>query len=213
MVTGAGQRYCRKIESPLAASARLMRVKHRPPEVRAPRAGKSPESRPPQGRRTRRSLRQPPSRSAGCGNPSAARRCASDARRHYEAAPVVTTRPKPRPASDCRVQAQVTDPSDGLPAAAGIPGELFLMTPPQAGFVMQAPSGLIDLAQPSEPRGAAHAAGARSVCRLATASVTEANAVPGWPGRRKSAQEREWCPASAVVPDSLRRSGRTETLT
>ena len=31
------------------------------------------------------------------------------------AAPVVTTRRKPRPASDCGVQAQVTDPSDGRP--------------------------------------------------------------------------------------------------
>jgi hypothetical protein len=205
LVTGTGQRYRRGTESPLAASARLMPVTHRPPEVRAPRAGKSPESRPPQGRRTRISLRQPPSPSAGCGNPSAARRCASDARRHYGAAPVVTTRRKPRPASDCRAQAQVTDPSDGLPAAAGIPGTLFLMTPPQAGFVMQAPNGLIDLAPPPEPRGAAHAAGARAVDRLATASVAEAKAVPGRPGRRKSAQEPEWCPASAMVPDSLRR--------
>jgi hypothetical protein len=103
--------------------------------------------------------------------------------------------------------------SDGLPAAAGIPGTLFLMTPPQAGFVVKAPNGLIDLAQPPEPRGAAHAAEARSVDRLATASVTEAKAVLGLPGRRKSAQEREWCPASAKVPDALRRSGRTETLT
>ena len=107
----------------------------------------------------------------------------------------------------------MTEPSDGLPAAAGIPGKPFLTTPPQEGFVVQAPNGLIDLAQPPEPRGAAHAAGARSVSRLATASVTEARAVPGRPGRRKSAQEREWCPASAVVPDALRRSGRTETLT
>jgi hypothetical protein len=136
-------------------------------------------------------------------------RCAPSLR----AAPVVTARLKLRPASDCRVQAQVTDPSDGLPAAAGIPGKPFLMTSPQAGFVMQASNGLIDLALPPEPRGAAHAAGARSVGRLATASVTEAKAVPGRPGRRKSAQEREWCPASAVVPDALRRSGRTETLT
>ncbi|MFM7256046.1 MAG: hypothetical protein ACKO3C_10475, partial [Betaproteobacteria bacterium] len=68
------------------------------------------------------------------------------------------------------------------PAAAGIPDRLFLLTPPQAGFVMQAPNGLIDLAQPPEPRGAAHAPGARSVGRLATASVTEAKAVLGWPG-------------------------------
>jgi hypothetical protein len=37
---------------------------------------------------------------------------------------------------------QVTDPSDGLPAAAGIPGTLFLMTPPQAGFVVHASIGL-----------------------------------------------------------------------
>jgi hypothetical protein len=200
-------------ELPLAESARLMLVTHCQPASRAPGAGLSPESRPPQGRRTRRPLRQPPSPSAGCGNPSAACRCASDARRHYEAAPVVTTRRKPRPSSDCGVQAQVTDPSDGLPAAAGSPGQPFLMTPPQAGFVVHAPNGVIDLAQPPEPRGAAHAAWARSVGRLATASVTEARAVPGRPGRRTSAQEREWCPASAMVPDSLRRSGRTETLT
>ena len=55
------------------------------------------------------------------------------------------------------------------------------MTPPQAGYVLQAPIGLIDLAQTPESRGAAHAAGARSVIRLATASITEANAVPGRP--------------------------------
>ena len=73
----------------------------------------------------------------------------------------------------------MTDPSDGLPAAAGIPGELFLMTPPQAGCVLQASDGLIDLAQTPESRGAADAAGAQSVARLATASVTGANAVPG----------------------------------
>jgi hypothetical protein len=30
-------------------------------------------------------LRQPPTLSAGCGNPSAVSRCASDARRHYAA--------------------------------------------------------------------------------------------------------------------------------
>ena len=54
----------------------------------------------------------------------------------------------------------MTDPSDGLPATAGIPGKPFLMTPPQTGFVVQAPNGLIDLAQPPDPRGAAHAAGA-----------------------------------------------------
>jgi len=51
------------------------------------------------------------------------------------------------------VQAQVTDPSDGLPAAAGIPDWLVLLTPPQAGFVMQAPNGLIDLAQPPRAPG------------------------------------------------------------
>ena len=56
-------------------------------------------------------------------------RCASSLR----GAPVVTTRPKPRPASDCRALAQVTDPSDGLPAAAGNPGKPFAMHPPQAG--------------------------------------------------------------------------------
>jgi hypothetical protein len=104
-------------------------------------------------------------------------RCASS----LGGAPVVTTRRKPRPASDCGVQAQVTDPRDGLPAAAGIPGQSFSMTPPQAGFVVQASDGLIDLAQTPESRGTPHAAGARSVGRLATASVIEANAVPGRP--------------------------------
>ena len=37
-------------------------------------------------------------------------------------APVVTTPRKPHQASDCGVQAQVTDPRDGLTAAAGILG-------------------------------------------------------------------------------------------
>ena len=63
-------------------------------------------------------------------------RCASSLR----GAPVVTTPRKPHQASDCGVQAQVTDPRDGLPAAAGIPGQSFSMTPPQAGFVLQAPT-------------------------------------------------------------------------
>ena len=104
-------------------------------------------------------------------------RCASSLR----GAPVVTTPRKPHPASDCGAQAQVTGPRDGLPAAAGIPGQSFSMTPPQAGFISPAPDGLIDLTQTPETRGAAGAAGARSVARLATASVTEANAVPGRP--------------------------------
>jgi hypothetical protein len=104
-------------------------------------------------------------------------RCASSLR----GAPVVTTPRKPHQASDCGVQAQVTDPRDGLPAAAGIPGRSFSMTPPQAGFVLQALIGLIDLAQTPETRDAADAAGARPVIRLATASVTGANAVPGRP--------------------------------
>ena len=73
-------------------------------------------------------------------------RCASSLR----GAPVVTTPRKPHQASDCGVQAQVTDPRDGLPAAAGISGQSFSMTPPQAGFVLQAPIGLIDLARTPE---------------------------------------------------------------
>ena len=96
-------------------------------------------------------------------------------------APVVTTPRKPHPASDCGAQAQVTDPRDGLTAAAGLSGQSFSMTPPQAGYVSPAPDGLIDLAQTPETRDAADAAGAQSVARLATASVTEANAVPGRP--------------------------------
>lgn len=63
-------------------------------------------------------------------------RCASSLR----GAPVVTTRPKPRPASDCGVQAQVTDPSDGLPSAAGNPGKPSAMHPPKAGCVDPAPT-------------------------------------------------------------------------
>ncbi len=123
-------------------------------------------------------------------------RCASSLR----GAPVVTTPRKPQPASDCGAQAQVTDPRDGLPAAAGIPGQSFSMTPPQAGCVLQAPIGLIDLAQTPETRGAAGAAGAQSVARLATASVTGANAVPGRPGRKKSAQDGSGVPRPLMFP-------------
>ena len=107
----------------------------------------------------------------------------------------------------------MTDPSDGLPAAAGYPGKLFLMTPPQAGRIDPAPDGLIDLAQPDEPAGLHAQQRVQPMSRLATASVIGANAVPGRPATKKSAQKREWCPASASVPDSLRQSGPAETLT
>jgi hypothetical protein len=107
----------------------------------------------------------------------------------------------------------VTDPSDGLPAAAGNPGKPFAITSPQAGCVRPAPDGLIDLAQPEEPAGLHAQQRVQPMSRLATASVIGAKAVPGRPATKKSAQEREWCPASASVPDSLRQSGRTETLT
>lgn len=123
-------------------------------------------------------------------------RCASSLR----GAPVVTTPRKPHQASDCGVQAHVTDPRDGLPAAAGISGQSFSMTPPQAGYVLQAPDGLIDLAQTPESRGAADAAGAQSVARLATASVIEANALPGRPGRKRSAQNGSGVPRPLMFP-------------
>ena len=107
----------------------------------------------------------------------------------------------------------MTDPSDGLPAAAGNPGKPFAMPLPKAGRVDSAPDGLIDLAQPDEPAGLHAQQRAQPMSRLAAVSVIGAKAVPGRLATKKSAQEREWCPASASVPDSLRRSGRTETLT
>jgi len=150
---GTGRGSLRSNELPLAESARLMHVTHCPARPSGSRS--RPISREPAAARQENlstpapaadpigRLRQPLS-----GQPLR-HRCASSLR----GAPVVTTRASPRPASDCGVQAQVTDPSDGVPAAAGNPGKLFLMTPPQAGLVLQAPSGLIDLAQPDEPAG------------------------------------------------------------
>jgi hypothetical protein len=82
-------------------------------------------------------------------------RCASSLR----GTPVVTTRPKPRPASDCGAQAQVTDPSDGLPSAADNPGKPFAMHPPQAGCVDFAPTQRSDRPGATRrTRGAASAA-------------------------------------------------------
>jgi hypothetical protein len=210
---GTGRGSLRSNELPLAESARLMPVTHCP--ARPSGARSRPISREPAAARQENAstpapaaepigrLRQPLS-----GQPLR-QRCASSLR----GAPVVTTRPKPRPASDCGVQAQVTDPSDGLLAAAGNPGKPFAMHPPQAGCVHPAPDGPIDLAQPDEPAGLRPQQRVQPMSRLATASVIGAKAVPGRPATKKSAQEREWCPASASVPDSLRQSGRTETLT
>ena len=107
----------------------------------------------------------------------------------------------------------MTDPSDGLPSAAGNPGKPFAMPLPNAGRVDPAPDGLIDLAQPDEPVGLRPQQRVQPMSRLATASVVGARAVLGRPATKRSAQERDWWPASASVPDSLRQSGRTETLT
>jgi hypothetical protein len=94
----------------------------------------------------------------------------------------------------------VTDPSDGLLAAAGIPGKPFLMTPPQAGFVALAPSGLIDLAQSEEPAGLRPQQRVQPMSRLATASVIGAKAVPGRPARKKSAQSGSGVPRPHQFP-------------
>lgn len=117
------------------------------------------------------------------------------------------------PHSTSDLERSLTDPSDGLAAPASNPGKPFAMTPPQAGCVRLAPDGLIDLAQPEEPAGLHAQQRVQPISRLAAASVIGAKAVPGRPATKKSAQQREWCPASASVPDSLRQSGRTETLT
>lgn len=210
---GTGRGSLRSIEPPLAESARLMPVTHCP--ARPSGALGRPISREPAAARQENAstpapaaepigrLRQPLS-----GQPLR-QQCASSLR----GAPVVTTRESQRPASDCGPQAQVTDPSDGLPAAAGNPGKLFLMTPPQAGYVRRAPDGLIDLAQPDEPAGLRAQQRVQPMSRLATASVIGGQGRAGQASKQDFGTNREWCPASAMVPDSLRRSGRTETLT
>jgi hypothetical protein len=203
---GTGRGSLRSIEPPLAESARLMPVTHCP--ARPSGARSRPISREPAAARQENlstpapaadpigRLRQPLSGQPLC------QRCASSLR----GAPVVTTRPKPRPASDCGEQAQVTDPSDGLPAAAGNPGKLFLMTPPQAGYVRPAPDGLIDLAQPDEPAGLPAQQRVQPMNRLATANVIGAKAVPGRPASRTSAQTGSGAPCPSMF--SLRSGAR-----
>jgi hypothetical protein len=111
---GTGRGSLRSIEPPLAESARLMPVTHRPalqsgarsrPISREPAAARQENlSTPAPAAEPIGRLRQPLSGQPLC------QRCASSLR----GAPVVTTRASPRPASDCGVQAQVTDPSDGV---------------------------------------------------------------------------------------------------
>jgi hypothetical protein len=111
---GTGRGSLRSIEPPLAESARLMPVTHCPgrpsgarsrPISREPAAARQENlSTPAPAAEPIGSLRQPLSGQPLC------QRCASSLR----GAPVVTTRASPRPASDCGVQAQVTDPSDGV---------------------------------------------------------------------------------------------------
>ena len=203
---GTGRGSLRSIEPPLAESARLMPVTHCP--ARPSGARSRPISREPAAARQENlstpapaadpigRLRQPLS------GQLLRHRCASSLR----GAPVVTTRESPRPASDCGEQAQVTDPSDGLPAAAGNPGKLFLMTPPQAGYVRPAPDGLIDLAQPDEPAGLPAQQRVQPMNRLATANVIGAKAVPGRPASRTSAQTGSGAPCPSMF--SLRSGAR-----
>ena len=49
--------------------------------------------------------------------------------------------------------------------------------------------------------------------RLPTGSAIDANAACRGGKQKTNGTKREWCPGSLETPDTLRRSGRTETLT
>jgi hypothetical protein len=112
----------------------------------------------------------------------------------------------PQPTRTDRWLAQVTTPSDGLPD----PSSCWTA---QYGPSLPAPSGLSPKPRrqrrTSEPwvKGSSRWIGfpqeapSTPMPRAAVAS-SKANGM-----------KREWCPESLVVPDTLRRTGRTETLT
>jgi len=49
--------------------------------------------------------------------------------------------------------------------------------------------------------------------RLPTGSAIDANAACRGGKQQRNGTKREWCPESLETPDTLRRAGRTETLT
>jgi len=120
--------------------------------------------------------------------------------------PVVTTRTMPQPTRTDRWLAQVTTPSDGLPDPSSCWTAQYgpSTCPLPAGSVQSraAEAHLRAMGQGSSRWiGFQQEAPSTPMPRAAVAS-SKANGM-----------KREWCPESLVVLDTLRRSGRTETLT
>jgi|GEM_PF-3096673 len=118
--------------------------------------------------------------------------------------PVVTTRSLPQRTRAYAGLPQVTAPSDVLTARQNRrPCNAICTRPLPAGHVSRSAAwrtpSLGKMAQPDGP-----------TCN------SEAPSAPSRVPRRQKddfGTKREWCPGSLVVPATLRRSGRTETLT
>lgn len=120
--------------------------------------------------------------------------------------PVVTTRTMPQQSKSYRWLAQVITPSDGLPDPSSI--RTAQCGPPPCPLS----AGFVNTALPKRPTepwvngssrriGFPQEAPSMPMPRAAAAS------------NKPNGTNREWCPASLVVPDTPRRPGRTETLT
>lgn len=127
----------------------------------------------------------------------------------------MTTRRKPRPASDCGVQAQVTEPSDGLCRSHRRPPKAA------AGATATVADDRLNACtsrhRRPEHRPAVHPLspghGLEPTNQLAAASAVGANVACRGGQQQDLGTGREWCPVSLVVLVALRRSGRAETLT
>ena len=119
--------------------------------------------------------------------------------------PVVTTRKLPQlPWADHWLPL-VTAQSDELKSASNpqtVQRDLPQARTPRATSA-EAPSGA----------PGALGQGLNPMNRLAAASAIGANAACRGGQKEDLGTKREWCPGSLVVPATLRRSGRTETLT
>ena len=124
-------------------------------------------------------------------------------RRHY-AAPASSDDARIAPADNhLRWLAQVMAPSDGLTARQNRrPCNAICPARSPRATSAEAPSGA--------PRALGQ--GLNPMNRLAAAIAIGANAACRGGEKEDLGTKREWCPVSLVVPATLRRSGRTETL-
>jgi hypothetical protein len=119
--------------------------------------------------------------------------------------PVVTTRVMPQPARTCRGLAQVTTPRDGLPARR--------QSGPRKAVLPLARALRALCSRSSQRRARSLGQWLDSMERLPAGSAVDAKAACRGGRQQTTGTKRGWCPVSFMVPVTLRRAGRTETLT